>query len=258
MSIEGTPDTRPMPLETLAAAHGGLDDFRLTSPSEISAMLKRLLDGNVTVVLNAPDGGSVSTTLWTIDSARGIVSFSANGNDPQLRSLIEFDEAVVVGYLDSVKLQFDVQDLVLVHGGKTSALNCAFPREMFRFQRRNGYRVRPLMRSTPVARLRHPMIPDMQLNLRVLDVSIGGCALFIPDDVPPLPPGVLMNGVEIDLDADTRLTCSLRLQHVTSIHHESRGARLGCEMVNTGNDGVRALQRYIDQTQKRRRLMALD
>ena len=256
--MDQAPDTKPMPLDSLAAAHGGLDDFRLTSPTEISAMLKRLLDGNVTVVLNAPDGSSVSTTLWTIDSARGIVSFSASATDPQLRSLIEFDEAVVVGYLDSVKLQFDVQDLVLVHGGKNSALNCAFPREMFRFQRRSGYRVRPLMRSTPVARLRHPMIPDMQLNLRVLDVSIGGCALFIPDDVPPLSPGVLMNGVEIDLDADTRLTCSLRLQHITSLNHESRGARLGCEMVNPGSDGLRALQRYIDQTQKRRRLMALD
>ncbi|WP_372527674.1 flagellar brake protein [Piscinibacter sp.] len=251
-------DTRPMPLETLAATHGGLHEFRLTTPTEITAMLKRLIDGNVTVVLNAPDGSSVAATLWTIDSARSIISFSANADDPQLRSLIEFDEAVVVGYLDSVKLQFDVQDLVLVHGGKASALNCAFPREMFRFQRRSGYRVRPLMRSTPVARLRHPMIPDMQLALRVLDVSIGGCALFIPDDVPPLDPGVLMNGVEIDLDADTRLHCALRLQHITSINPESRGARLGCEMLNAGSDGLRALQRYIDQTQKRRRLMALD
>jgi c-di-GMP-binding flagellar brake protein YcgR len=206
-------------------------------------------------VLNAPDGSAVSATLWTFDADRDMVSFSAVPNDPQLRALIECDEAVVVGHLDSVKLQFDVNDLVLVHGGKSSALHAQFPREMFRFQRRNGFRVPPLARSTPVARLRHPMIPDMQLSLRVLDVSIGGCALFLPDDVPPLDPGVLMNGAQIDLDADTRVKCSLRLQHVTSINPESRGVRLGCEMVNAGSDGLRALQLYIDQTQKRRRLL---
>jgi len=247
-----------MPLDKLAATHGGLEDFRLTSPIEIAAMLKRLIDGNVPLILNVPDGSAISATLWTIDTARGILSFSANADNPQLRSLTEHDEATVVGHLDSVKLQFDVHNLLLVHGAQASALNCALPQEMFRFQRRSGYRVRPLIRSVPMVRLRHPMIPDMQLSLRVLDVSIGGCALFLPDDVPPLDPGVLMNGVQLELDADTRLLCSLRLQHVTSINPDSHGVRLGCEMLNAGSEGLRGLQRYIDQTQKRRKLMALE
>jgi c-di-GMP-binding flagellar brake protein YcgR len=129
---------------------------------------------------------------------------------------------------------------------------------MFRFQRRSGFRVQPLLRTMPVAKLRHPMIPDMQLSLRVLDVSIGGCALFLPNDVPALDPGVLMNGVTIDLDADTRVATGLRLQHVTSLNPESGGVRLGCEMVNPGSQGLRSLQIYIDQTQKRRRLLAME
>ena len=86
----------------------------------------------------------------------------------------------MVGYLDSVKVQFDVSDLVLVHGNRASVLSCPLPREMFRFQRRNAFRVRPLMRSAPVARLRHPDMPDIEFALRVIDVSIGGCALFLP------------------------------------------------------------------------------
>jgi flagellar brake protein len=243
-----------MPLDALHEPRG-LEDFRLTAQSEITAMLKRLIDGTIPLNLNAPDGTAISATLWTMDAARDVISFSALADDPQLRALIDCDEAVVVGHLDSVKLQFDINNLVLVHGAGGSALNSAFPREMFRFQRRNGFRVRPMLRSTPVARLRHPMIPDMQLSLRLLDVSIGGCALFLPDDVPPLDPGVLMNGVQVDLDADTRVMCSLRLQHVTSVNPDSHGVRLGCEMVNAGSEGLRALQRYIDQTQKRRRLL---
>ena len=61
----------------------------------------------------------------------------------------------------------------------------------------------------------------------------------------------------MDLDADTRVTTGLRLQHVTSLNPESGGVRLGCEMVTPSNAGLRALQLYIDQTQKRRRLLAM-
>jgi c-di-GMP-binding flagellar brake protein YcgR len=175
-----------------------------------------------------------------------------------LQGLIECNEAVAVGYLDSVKLQFDLQGLMLVHNARSSAINCSYPREIFRFQRRGAYRVRPLIRHDPQARLRHPMIPDMQLTLRVLDVSIGGCALFLPEDVPMLEPGVLLNGVQLDLDSDTRLVAPLRLQHVTSLHLDARGVRLGCELVNMDNETLRVLQRYIDQTQKRRRALRLD
>lgn len=246
-----------MPLDSLAAAHGGLDDFRIHAPGELLVMLRRLQEGKALINLNGSDGAAYTTTLWAVDPVRGTLSFSCDGENPQVRTLIEAEDAVAVAYLDNIKMQFDVQGLVLVHGGKSSALNCAYPRELYRFQRRSGYRVRPLLRASPTARVRHPVMHDMPLALRVLDVSIGGCALFLPDDVPPLQPGVLMNAVQIDLDIDTRLTTALRLQHVTSLNPDSRGVRLGCEMVSPSVETLRALQRYIDQTQKRQRMLSL-
>ena len=57
---------------------------------------------------------------------------------------------------------------------------------------------------------------------------------------------------------DTRFNVTLKLHHVSALHPESKGARLGCELEGLGGESARALQRYIDQTQKRRRLMALD
>jgi flagellar brake protein len=249
-------DTLPMQLDAVAAAHGGLDEFRMTAQPELVKTLKTLADGSVLINLNGSDGAAYTTTLWAIDAERGVLSFSADADSNQVQALVEAEDAVAVAYVDSIKLQFDASGLVLVRGGKTSALNCAFPREIYRFQRRNGYRVRPLLRNTPVVRVRHPMIPDMELSLRVLDLSIGGCALFLPDEVPPLQPGVVLNGVQIELDMDTRVSASLRLQHVTSLNPDSRGVRLGCEMVDPSADVLRALQRYIDQTQKRQRALA--
>jgi len=67
---------------------------------------------------------------------------------------------------------------------------------------------------------------------------------------------LLLNTVLLDLDNDTRITVNLRVHHVSELNQQSHGLRLGCEMVNLGGEGTRALQRYIDGTQKRRRMLA--
>ncbi|HEY4067566.1 MAG TPA: flagellar regulator YcgR PilZN domain-containing protein [Burkholderiaceae bacterium] len=246
-----------MPLDALAAAPGGLDEFRITAPREIVVRLKELYDANAQLNLNASDGSVVRATVWAMDTDRGSLSLAIDATDPALPALLECSEIVVVGYLDSVKLQFDLHDAVLVRGAQASVLSCAFPREVFRFQRRGAFRVRPAHRSTPMARLRHSEIAEMQLALRVLDVSIGGCALFLPDDVPALQPGGIFNQVQIELDADTRFHVNLRLQHVTSLGPDSHGVRLGCEFVRADSGALRTLQRFIDQTQKRGKLLSL-
>jgi flagellar brake protein len=251
-------ETMPMPLDALGAMPGGLDEFRISATGEVAAVLRQLCDASVELNLNSRDGSVVNATLWTTDAQRGSIGFNVDPHDPALNALQECGEVVVVGYLDSVKLQFDVGRLVLVHGSQASVLNCSYPREVYRFQRRNAYRVRPLMRSAPAARLRHTDIAEMQLALRIIDLSIGGCALFLPDDVPPMQVGGVMNQVEIELDADTRFQVSLRLQHVTSLNADASGVRLGCEFVRADSAALRALQRFIDQTQKRSKLLALD
>jgi hypothetical protein len=43
----------------------------------------------------------------------------------------------------------------------------------------------------------------------------------------------------------------------TSIHTESSGVRLGCELVRLSQEAERTLQRYVDQTQERRRVMGI-
>jgi c-di-GMP-binding flagellar brake protein YcgR len=250
-------DTQPAPL----SAAGGIDpyaEFRIQQSREIAALLKQLATDATPVILSGPDATGLTTAVWTVDGTQQRITFSADADSPQLQRLIELEEATCVAYLDAVKLQFDVDHLVLVRGNKTCSLQADMPREMYRFQRRRSFRVRTLGRGTPTALMRHPAIPDMQLGLRVLDVSIGGCALMLPGDVPPLNAGLEIRGVRIELDPDTRFDADLLLHHVTLIQTQSRGARLGCEFMHVQPQAQRALQRYIDQTQKRRRLLSLD
>ena len=245
-----------MPLEAIAAASGGLEAFRLATPTEIAATLRRLQDGNVLVNLNGPHGSVYTTSLWTADAERGALSFAADASDPQLQAVLEGGEAVAVAYLDKVKIQFDVGHFVLVHGARSCALTSSYPHELFRFQRRESFRVRPVLRDAPTARLAHPSSPERTLALRVLDVSIGGCALLLPENVAGLSAGARIERARFELDPGTRFDTALRLQHVTSIQPGAGGARLGCEFLRLGAEGERTLQRYIDQTQKRRRFLA--
>ena len=249
--------TMPMPLDSLGTGPSGLDEFRLTSPREIGAMLKQLSDGSVQLNLNASDGSVVSATLWSIDAERGSIGFSVNPDDPALHALVDCQEAVIVAYLDSVKLQFDANNLVLVRGARACILSCGWPRQMYRFQRRSAFRVRPAIRSSPTARFVIGEFAEIEVVLRVLDVSISGCALFLPHDAAPIKPGVVLPQVYIELDDDTRFHVDLRLHHVTAINADARGVRLGCEFVRAGASTERVLQRFIDVTQKRGKLLSL-
>ena len=252
-------ETRPAPLDNMSTSEeDDVEQFRVTSPREIGIILKQLLDGSVLLNLNAGNGMVLTSAIWTMDSARGTIGFNADPRDLAVKALIESHQVTVVGYVDNVKLQFDVNGLSLVNGNRASVLSCAFPREMYRFQRRNAFRIRPLMRTSPVARMRHPDMPEMEFALRIIDVSMGGAGIFLPNDVPLMNAGTLISDVRLEFDADTQLEVSMRLKHVTPIKAETGGVRLGFEFVRIGGDAVRTLQRFIDLTQKRAKMMALN
>lgn len=248
--------TKPMPLDAMERT-SNLGEFLVGTPGEIAALLKSFADGDVVLNLSSPRGAHYSTTVWAVDAARGQLSLTAEPNDVQVQSLLEDGEVVAVGYLEAVKVQFDLHDLMLVRGVGGCVLTAQMPRRMYRFQRRSSFRVKPMRNASPVAALHHPAWPDMRLALRVLDVSITGVALFLPDDVPAIEPGTTIGLAQIELDGDTRFGASLMVHHVTQLNFESQGGRLGCEFVKVEPGGERALQLYIDQTQKRRRLLTL-
>lgn len=249
-------DTLPMALDA-PHAPGALDAFRIGAQREVVAMLRSLCDANARLQLHSADGGSVDATLWTIDTERHAIGFNLDAEAAGLQSMLDGRALVVVGCLESVKVQFELDAPVLVRSAATSVLQGALPGVLYRFQRRSAYRARPPMRSTPVARVL-PAIAGPALTLRVLDVSIDGCALLLPHGAPVLAPGDVFGATRIDLDADSHFEVTLRVQHVTSLTAEARGVRLGCEFVRPDATTQRTLQRFIEQTQQRIRNQRVD
>lgn len=246
-----------MPMSRTASAD--LDDYRIASPSEILALMHRLESERSLVTLSGPDGSSYTTLVWGVDTSRGTLTFSADSTDPQLKALLGGDEVQAVAYLDRIKVQFDLDGLVQVHGGQVHSLNAHLPREVFRFQRRSAFRVQPFGNPGPVAEFRHPAMPDMKVALRVLDVSLSGVALLLPENVPAIAAGLRINHCTLRLDAETELDVAILIHHITPLQPEGKGpgkgSRLGCELLGL-NGQDRSLQHYINQTQKRRIVLA--
>jgi c-di-GMP-binding flagellar brake protein YcgR len=239
------------------SADGGADasaDFRIDDPAQVLHWLRRLRDDGVPLNLLSPQGDAVATQVWSIDDAHAQVSFAADAAGIHLQRLAQGDEALAVGYLDHVKLQFELEQLVLVRGHGHRALRARLPRVIWRFQRRGAYRLPLHAGQPPQARLRHPSIPDMQVTLRIVDLSAGGCALVLPPELPELQPGTLLHGVRVELEPSTGFDATLRLQHVSAMHGGD-GARLGGAFVDLAAEAQRALQRLIDRTQRRRRAL---
>jgi flagellar brake protein len=246
--------TQPAPLAALTGH--AIDEFRVTHPAEQAALLKRLVDGNTLIQLSGPGGAAYTTVLWTADAAARRISFDADPKHLPLRALIDAGECTAVAYLDAIKVQFDLHGLVLVHGGNASALQARWPDAVYRFQRREFFRVRT--KDGALAQLRHPALPQMTLALRVLDVSVGGCALALPADVPPIAAGSRIAGVKFELDDEARFDATIGVQHVSGgSMAQTHGQRLGCAFVQLDGAAQRALQRFIDLTQRRAKFLTL-
>lgn len=251
--MPGFASTQPTPLAALTGR--AIDEFRVANPTEVLALLRRLVDGAALVQLSAPGGAAYTSTLWSVDGSARRISLDADAAHPQVRALVDAGEATAVAYLDAIKLQFDLHGLMLVHGQRTSTLQSVLPQAVYRFQRREFFRVR--VGESAVAQLRHPQSRQL-LALRVLDVSVGGCSLALPAETAPIEPGCTLDGVRIELDADTLFVAALTVQHVSGgFGNSSGGARLGCSFGSLDAPSQRALQRHVDLTQRRQKFSLL-
>lgn len=234
------------------------DDLRVSSAAEIAAYLQQLQREGAGVRLSGPRGQGLAGIIVALDPGADLLGL-ALGTDPDgiSQALVADGEITAVAYLGTIKLQFELETPVLVSGEQGTVLRSSLPTRLYRFQRRQSYRVQPAGSTYPRVVLPGDAQPGRAL--RVLDLSIGGLALALPPDFPALTPGEVANGLVLELDRITALRISLLPHHVSPIGGDTSGMQqLGCSFVELDANAGRTLQVYVDQTQKRRRLLKLD
>lgn len=245
----------------MSAPETAPEELRVAAPAEIAAYLQQLQREAAGVMLSGPPGLSLASRIVALDPAADLLGLEI-GTDPEgiSQALVASGEITGVAYVGNIKLQFELEAPVLVSGEQGAVLRSALPARLYRFQRRQSFRVQPAGSVYP--RVVVPGGEQPGRALRVLDISIGGLALALPADVDPLqvlPIGHVAEGLALELDRITALRVALLPHHASPIGGGSEGTRqLGCAFVDLDTTASRALQVYVDQTQKRRRLLKLD
>lgn len=246
------------PADTRHDPTAARDEFRVAGAAPVMLLLRSLMERGVAIQLSAASGIAYATELTQVDEERRQIAFDLRADEPQVlvQRLVASEGLTAVCYLDQVRVQFDVGARLLVHGAAGPRLQAAMPAELLRFQRRNAFRVNTFDHTGPHVALRHPALPDMQMTLRVLDVSASGLALLQRADQPAIEPGSLLQGVQVVLDEDAAFQAVLEVRHITRVGGDARGARLGCTLSGLAPDDERRLQRYVNNTQRRWRMLA--
>ncbi len=244
----------------MSTAEAAPDHLRV-APAEIPAYLQQLQRDQATVLLNGPPGLSLACRIGVVDPAADVLGLEI-GADPEglSQALVAGGEITGVAYQGSIRLQFDLDGAVLVSGAQGAVLRSPLPTRLYRFQRRQSFRVQPAGSVYP--RVVLPGGGEPAEALRVLDISIGGLALAQPADAALLQPGQPAQPVVLELDRTTALRVTLLPHHASPMPDAAGDApalqQLGCAFVDLDAAAGRALQVYVDQTQKRRRLLKLD
>lgn len=228
----------------------------IQSAGEIASLLTQARDQDRPVVLRGTSGRDTTCTLWAVDEKAARLYFGIDEHAPALPALLEDGHAGASTSLAGIRIDFEVDSLVLVRGAQSCSLQSSFPRCLFRFQRRESYRVRIAQRSGPAVRLSTAQRPGETAVLRVQDISLGGCSLEWPQDLTPIQAGTCLKSAKVDLGPGERFTADL-LVHSWLPNTTGPGYRLGCAWKNVDGLAQRILQRYVDDAQRRWRSPAL-
>ncbi len=225
-------------------------DYRLDAPGEIMNWLRELLQSQARLQLSTPAGEAIHTVLRALDTPRGMLTMEAPQSGDTLAPVLASDELVATAYLDRIKLQFDVSALVAIRGDGAEVLRAPVPLRLYRFQRRQAYRVASAGQLYPALKLANADLP----RIRVVNVSAGGVALHWPANGVPVPRAGEEIAGTLELEREVSFATLLRVQHLTQ-GEQGGPHQAGCAFVSLAPTAARALQVFIDQAQKRERLM---
>ncbi len=224
--------------------------FEIRGALSVAQVIEDLVRERALITLYAPrDFGEFVVSRILHRDSRGI-GFDFTTDDARRRALLGGDTLLVVAMLDRVKVQFGANDLRLKQSGDRATLHCAMPERIHRIQRRDAFRVRPSPLSGADCVVR---TPEGMRAYPLLDVSVGGIALSMPDGVPVPPIGHTWRHCHLDIAGYPAIPCELEVRFVgTGLLEGSAGVRIGCVFVRPAPETERAVQVFVMDVERGR------
>ncbi|MCA0243735.1 MAG: hypothetical protein LCI02_23100 [Proteobacteria bacterium] len=232
--------------------------FQVSGAPARVALLRDLSELAAPVSIGRWGGEVVAATLWSVDAEQQCLHFSGG---PELAALAARPEGLfAAAYLGDDKLQFPLHGIRVADGGGSAdarfRLRCELPSLLLRLARRGGLRLRRVGSEPLLARAAE--LPGgfgaaHWVEMPVLDIGKGGCALWLPAGAPELLPGMLLRAVEWQQAGELLFCADLKLCHVGSDpQRPTAGLRLGCSWGLMSKRARTLIDGWLERGQRRR------
>ncbi|MEW6164713.1 MAG: flagellar brake protein [Pseudomonadota bacterium] len=230
-----------------------LEKFTTNNRREILFYLHQLInDGErVSVVF---DGGreTVLTVLLHIDEAENLLIFDWGGSEISNRKLLQSERNHFVCAPHGVRNQFATGPVYETTYKKRSAFSTRLPDHYTRLQRREFFRLILPMTRRPICRIKREEGPEMELS--VVDISIGGIAAELPGGKLPFEIGQTIQRARVELKTIGTLEVDLKVCNSSEVKRgDKTNGRIGCNFVKLSHAMENQLQRFITDVQREER-----
>ena len=206
------------------------------------------------------DRGSnfILTSIIGLDADREEVILDFGANEALNVRILNSDRIIFVTTHDKVKVQFNADRIEKTQFEGRGAFRIELPESLIKLQRREYYRV-----TTPIANPLKCIVPiekDRKIGMVVVDISIGGIGVVIPQTETALEKGMTFHGCHLALPDIGNIVATLTIRSVfeTTLRNGQPSKRAGCEFVDLSANMQSMIQRYIIKVERERRAMQLD
>jgi c-di-GMP-binding flagellar brake protein YcgR len=220
-SMNETQFTTPLDLamaRSIAASvdePGLMDRFRVTNPAEIAAFMREAIEKRVLCSVRAVRSNERFLSRVVAVEAGKALMF----DPPQSASILKqiIDQAVVAVdlTLNHVRIMYEVPLQRVADYKGENTLYLVFPAEIYRFQRRESYRV--LVPARRPVRLTLDSATPRLRGLRLHDLSLGGASVILKADAENFPLGKTFDGSVLMLNGETSYAIAARVRHATAM-----------------------------------------
>jgi flagellar brake protein len=230
-----------------------IQSFRVDEALGIRGVLRELMTRRAMVTIYAPDNFEtfVPSRVLAIDERALDLDFVAE--DARQREILSHPSVLVIGTLDRIKVQFEVSGFAQTTLDENPALHCPVPKTVYRIQRRDAFRVRPLATEPVTCHVRDGR--GGESAWKVLDFSALGVAFSVPpDQTPPAEREVLQHCRLEFAPSRAAIPVNLVVRRVSVTPDDgSQGYRVGCEFRYLAPEAARTLQMAVMEIERRAR-----
>jgi c-di-GMP-binding flagellar brake protein YcgR len=222
---------------------------------EILGLLRDIANKRALLTIHFNEGAEfIVTSLLAVNPDFEEVVIDCGADRRANAHLLEASRLTVVTFLDHIKIQFVTGRAQETTYQGHPAFRIRVPESMLRLQRRNYYRVKVPLGRPVLCRVPRADHPGRHLDLKVLDISVGGIALLTVPETFDREVGQLVEECRVTLPehGDFHVSLEVRNSEMLAEGPKQNLKRLGCQFIALPGTVTGQIQRYILQIERGR------